>query len=198
MKLTCLLPTIVTLLIHIHPTAFAQISSPWIGVHGSFMTTKLVDDGFGAGVQGGVSLNKYLFIEIRASKYETLKKTVVQGPITFTPEVDLTPLELGLGWRKTVKDSLAIYGSAGVYFMQVDADYFINGQLTDFKLEDDTGYYATLGASTDRGSLRYYAELQYRRTDAKITSPNFPVELSSLQDLSFSQSSLNVGVSYRW
>lgn len=179
-------------------TGFSNLAlAQSVGVHASYLDVRDGGDAFGFGAVLRASLTEWLFVEGRLSRYESIVSEGDAGPLRLRVESDLTPVELGLGLELPLGETVSIWLSGGIYWMRLNSDVRLNGESAPVEVDNHRGWYALAGAGVG-GNLQLYAEVQYRRADARFSASAPLPALAGLSDTDLHKVSANVGIRYRW
>lgn len=181
-------------------TILAQTSNAQtIGLYGSRVESDEMDTLYGAGLHFTLPFTESLFVSAQATSYPDYTQIRGVGPqkVPLAVNAEFLLADLGLGWQTPILGSTSFYASAGLSYLWADAEYTLAGRPTQFELENDAGWYTTLGVSSG-SALQLFFELQYRNLEGKITGPDIPPGYSSLQNFELKHVAGNLGVRYTW
>lgn len=92
----------------------------------------------------------------------------------------------------------SIYAEAGFSYVFVESDIALNGLPTDLEIEDDLGWYATLGFRVGTGSWKGFAEAQLRTFTWSVDDSSLPPGIPTPNDIELDHIAMNLGISYQW
>jgi hypothetical protein len=166
----------------------------------TYWETEDVDSAGGLGVNAAWPMGHVLDFELKASYYEELKnqplEQVLDGDDPFSSGVTAIPLEAGLRFN-LARDAEVwnpYVGAGGTYYA-LDSDFG--------NLEDEAGFYASLGSSFGNGvGAEFFAEVAHRWVEATVTDLEPLDEEDNFEgdrvDLNLDGFVANMGVAWKW
>lgn len=173
---------LITLIIGLGFISTASVYAEGIGVFGSYWDPADGDQTLGVGVRarGGAGP---VYFEVRGTFFED----ITEDNAFFHNNLQVIPIDVGIGLQLQVTDLLEIYGGGGVTYYFVDSDYG--------KVDNEVGYYLQAGTelAVNEG-FGVFAEAVWRRVEASLGNEN-QVEDSKVD---LKGMSVNLGLVFRW
>ena len=176
--------------------AFAQN----LGIYGSLVQGEDIEkDLYGVGLKAQIPLSDSFFVVLRATRYSEYSEALTIGPLDLPARIDadFTPIDIGIGWQKSISEALYFFADVGFSYLISDGEFSVTGFPGTLKMEDDEGWYSNIGVRHGK-EYQFFAEIQFRNVDGKVNTDGLPPTLSTLSEFPIKHLSLNVGVAYQW
>ncbi|MDF3128133.1 hypothetical protein P0Y35_02870 [Kiritimatiellaeota bacterium B1221] len=159
-----------------------KVVADGLSVFGSYWNPSSGEDttGIGLAVKGGSDVFYY---ELRGTFLEDVKEDV---PL-YQNEVQLVPLDFGIGLQADITQNLLVYGGGGFSY------YFLDSDTAD--VDDEVGYYLQAGTELRLNErLALFGEAVWRDVEANLEND------INLEDRNFDLKgmSVNLGLVYNW
>jgi len=164
-------------------TAIALAGPAWAGefsLFGSFWDTDIAGDAGGGGIDFAFPFNETLALEMRASYFEELTDDPLENAFDSDAQafqeqgIQALPLDLGLRIRFAPGSGFRPYLAGGGTYFLLDSDFG--------NINDEVGYYATLGATMGDGEgAEFFVEGLYRKLTARVELD--PEDLEDIDDI---------------
>jgi len=177
-----------------------QAPAPSLGLYAAYFNADNLDNVYGGGVMLNVPLNDHVYVILRVAHYPGSEYSSKLGPtvVPVTADVDLTPIDLGLGLQIPLgNSSVVLYGDAGLTYMFADGRFMVNEFRSDSKVEDDFGWYAALGARVGE-KVQGFVEVQFRTLTTDITSDTSTQINDYMKEIDLDHTVVNLGVRFSW
>jgi hypothetical protein len=153
-----------------------------LGIFGSLWDPSDGDETFGAGVRarGGAGL---IYFEVRGTYFQDI--TDDQGLISN--DLQVVPVDLGLGLQMRPNESIEIYGGGGGTYYFMDSEYG--------NVDDEVGYYLQAGVELGVSEgVGLFAEAVWRHVEGSVDNG------SQLEDskIDLKGMAINIGLVFNW
>jgi opacity protein-like surface antigen len=170
-------------------SAFALLGSPVmaadLGLFGAYWDTKDADRALGGGAKVGFGR----YFELRATYFSDV--TADTEPERHDFEVSAVPLEAGLRYGFDANERFQPYVAAGATYIMLDT--------TRGDIDDETGWYAALGADIETGErLGFMAEVIYRGVETTVAEDDPFDGIRDEVTIDLGGLGVNAGVVWSW